>query len=80
MTDTLNAVYQAIKELSAQYSGSNDITQDTLANHLGLSEHEVVLAVRELHKTNKIKIDKILPSTGREDYGEIFEFMGIEVM
>lgn len=80
MTDTLNTVYQAIKELSVQYSDDNSITQTTLANHLGLPEHEVVLAVRELHKAGKVKIDDILRSIGRSDYGEILEFAGIEVV
>lgn len=80
MTDTLNTVYQAIKELSAQCSDDNSITQTTLANHLGLSEHEVMLAVRELHKAGKVKIDDILRSTGKDNYGEILEFIGIEVL
>lgn len=73
-------VYQAIKELSAQCMDNNNITRFTLAKYTGLDEHEVLLAVRELYNLNKVKIHDYQPSTGRDDYGEIFEFMGIEVM
>lgn len=80
MTDTLNTVYQAIKELSADNLDNNEITRISIAKHTGLLEHEVLLAVRELHKAGKVKIDDILPSTGKSDYGEILEFAGIEVV
>lgn len=76
MTDTLNIVYQAIKELSVQHI-ANSITKTTLASHLGLSEDEVLLAIRELHKANKVRIDDVLLSTGRDDYDEILEFVSI---
>lgn len=73
-------VYQAIKDLSSQYSGENDITEKSLASYCKLAEDEIILAIRELHKLNKIKIDDFIPSTGRDDFGEILEFVGIEVV